>query len=300
MKKSISLLIGLFAALCLECQAAAAADLLDPNPQMGSVSSAIRNANNQIGLRATDTGFHYLETNDPAFNQSGPLDEERGWVPGLALNFSEMQDVGVKNLYVDVQLSWSQGHTKYIGGLIGPPPTPFGSIVSRSGAKVFDSDFRFGEGFDMGSSAMLTPYLGFGSHSWNRGVNAGEIYSHYYVGAGLMAQVSPFDATVLSAYGLVGTTLDSQIKVAGDPTIAGFSSLLRNSVLFKFGASVDYALTRQLHLSAGFDSVAFNYGASKPVQVAGYLGTTPVVFSANEPNSKSLDTTVNIGLGYGF
>ncbi len=296
MKKSISLLVVAFAAFCLESQAARAADWLGTNPQAPPqadfVSNTIRDANNQIGLRATDMDFHYLETADPAFGLAGPLDEERGWVPGLALNFSEMQDVGVKNLYFNVELSWSQGHTKYIGGFIGPPATPFGSIISRSGAKVFDSDFRFGEGFDMGSQAMLTPYLGIGSHSWNRGVNAGELYSHYYVGAGLMAQVSPFQATVLSAYGLVGTTLASHIKVAGDPTFPGFSSSLRNSVLFKFGASADYALTRQLHLTAGIDAVAFNYGASTPVPVPGGL--------ANEPSSRTFNTTLNVGVGYGF
>ncbi|MBV1706546.1 MAG: hypothetical protein KGQ37_04990 [Hyphomicrobiales bacterium] len=293
MRKQISRLAGIAAAFCLAAHAANAADLLDVNPQGGTVfgSSAIRHANNQIELRATDTDFNYLETGDPVFNLPGPLDEERGWVPGLSLNFSEMQDVGVRNLYIDAELSWSRGHTKYIGAPIGTTGA-FGSIISRSGAQVLDSNFRFGEGFDVGSNGMLTPYFGIGSHSWNRGVNAGELYSHYYVGAGLMAQVSPFNATVLSAYGLIGTTLASHIKVAGDQTFPGFSSSLRNSVLYKFGASADYALTQQLHLMAGVDATAFTYGASTPVQLVGAL--------ANEPNSRTFTTTVNLGLGYGF
>ncbi len=296
MYKRVALAVGLAAAFFGLVPLVAAADLAgqgyQPVQVTNPVGNSIINANNQVGLRATDTDFHYLETGDPVFNAPGPLDEERGWVPGVALTFSAMQDVGVKNLYVSAQLGWSQGHTKYIGApLIGGGG--FGSIVAKTGAIVVDSDFRIGEGFSVGHYAMLTPYLGFGTHYWDRQVNSGEKYGHNYIGAGLMAQVSPFNATVLTGYGLIGRTLGSHISIAAIPTItSGFGSSLGNSIMFKFGASADYALTQQLHLSAGVDTVSYTYGASKPVAVPGG--------AMNEPDSKTTNTTVNIGLGYGF
>ena len=303
MHKRLALVIGLSIAFFGHVPLVAADDLdgqgYQPAQELNSSVNAIVNANNQFGLRATDTDFHYLETNDPVFNAIGPLDEERGWVPGVTLGLSFMQDAGLKNLYASAQLSWSRGHTKYIGAsLLGGGR--FGSIVDATGATVVDSDFRIGEGFNVTDYAMLTPYLGFGSHYWDRRVNAGEKYDNDYIGAGLMAQVSPFTATVLTGYGLIGTTLGSHISVAPIPiivagvpsTMPGFDSRLGNSVMFKFGASADYALTPQLHISAGLDTVSYNYGASKPVAVPGG--------AINEPNSKTTNTTVNIGLGYGF
>lgn len=296
MRGHLALIVGITTAFFGHIVRSAAADADRPDYQPAETSlaggNAIVNANNQVGLRATDTDFHYLETGDPVFGLNGPLDEERGWVPGVTLGISEMQDVGVKNLYASAQLSFSQGHTKYIGAsLFGGGG--FGSIVAKTGTIVVDSDFRIGEGFNVSDNAMLTPFVGFGTHYWDRQINAGEKYAHDYIGAGLMAQISPLPATVLTGYGLIGTSLGSHISVAAiSTTIPGFDSRLANSVMFKFGASADYALTPQLHVSAGFDLVSYSYGASKPVAVPGG--------AINEPNSKTTNTTANIGLGYGF
>jgi opacity protein-like surface antigen len=136
---------------------------------------------------------------------------------------------------------------------------------------------------------MLTPYFGIGHHEWDRKVNEGEDYKNGYYGAGLLLQYSPFARAVLSLDGLIGRTFDSHIDVAGP---FGFSGDLGNSTLYRVGLSGDYGITRNLHVNAGVEWTGFDYGASANFPIPGGV--------AWEPDSRTRNTTVRVGVGYAF
>lgn len=244
----------------------------------------IMESNNQLGLQLMTLNVDYAETNDAGVL----LDTEKGPVHGNMLTLSLMR--GNANVYFQVQYSRNEGRTNYVGGLIGPPPTPYGSIVATSGAIFTNYGMRLGKGFELGRSStaasahMLTPYFELGRQEWYRGVNAGETYYHNTYGAGLLWQISSAGSRlVTSINGLIGQTSGSYIDVTGY-----FSGALGTSPLYKAGLNFDYALTKLLHGSLGIDYVSFAYG--KSAVYSGYL----------EPDSTSTYLLYKAGLGIAF
>jgi hypothetical protein len=199
-----------------------------------------------------------------------------------------MRNWFIDNLYLRAQFTWENGKTDYVGAYRGQA---FGSLVSTSGANVYDYDFRLGKGFSLHPNVMATPFFGIGYHQWDREINAGEDYSQGYAGGGLLVQWSFMSCFVLSVDGLVGRTFDSQIKVATVPDqIAGSTLTLGNSAIYKVGLSGDYAITRSLHVNAGVEWVNFKYGESAFVPTGTYV----------EPHSETSNLTVKVGVGYAF
>jgi opacity protein-like surface antigen len=252
-------------------------------PDVFSIPGTIVQSNNQIGVQFVATDFNYKEKLD-----GFPFDTEKGWVPGAGVSFSLMRNWFVDNLYVDARFAWENGKTEYLGAYQG---YPYGSLISGSGATVYDYDLRFGKGFAPQPDVMATPYFGVGYHDWDRMVNAGENYSHAYAGGGLLVQWSCMSRFVLSVDGFVGATIDPQIKVATIPgEIVGSTLALGSAAIFKVGASGDYAITRRLHVSAGVEWVTFDYGESPLDPTGNYL----------EPYSHTSNVTVKAGVGYAF
>lgn len=244
----------------------------------------IKESNNQLGLQLMTLNVDYAETDDAGVL----LDTEKGPVHGNMLTLSLMR--GNANIYFQAQYSRNEGRTKYVGGLIGPPPTPYGSVVTTSGAIFTNYGIRLGKGFELGRSSisgsahMLTPYFELGRQEWYRGVNAGETYYHNTYGAGLLWQISSAGSRlVTSINGLIGQTSGSYIDVTGY-----FSGALGTSPLYKAGLNFDYALTKFLHGSLGIDYVSFAYG--KSAVYSGYL----------EPDSTSTYLLYKAGLGIAF
>ena len=247
----------------------------------------INDVNNQVAVYFLSTNFDYKE-----YSGGELLDKETDWVSGGAVSASLMRNWIVDNFYLYGQFSMNSGETKYTGQsfLNG---TGYGSVVDKSDADVWDLDLRVGKGFQLQQNFMVTPYLGLGWHEWDRGVNAGETYSHSYVGAGLLVQFSPIDRFVVSASGLIGKTYNSEIDIAGR---LGFKDDLGNSTIYKLGLEGDYALTRNLHLKAGVEYVDFDYGKS---------GVHEFIVNGNkigvlEPDSETSNLTVKAGVGYTF
>ena len=248
--------------------------------------SDIKASNNQFGIQATSTTLDYTETGNGQLGTStGTLDTETGRLSGYALSISAMQDLWLGNDYVAAEYGRTSGKTTYTGSLQGGV---FGSVVSTSTAGLTDYSLRYGKGFIANSKLMLTPYLEFGSHEWDRGVNLGETYNHNYYGIGVLGQFSPVRKLVLSANAMIGSTFKSNIDVVG-----AFSGALGNSSLYKAGIGADYAFTKDFHGSAGVDYVHFNYGISATYPIGGGL-------VAWEPDSKTTYTIARIGLGFAF
>jgi opacity protein-like surface antigen len=260
-------------------------------PALRCVPNYIVESNNQLRADYKAVNFDYKETGDGRFGTAtGVLDTENGWVSGFGVSLSVMPACThnwlLENLYFSVEYSHYKGHTDYVGSLIGGV---FGSVRQQDGATVNDYDIRLGKGFVISRDLMLTPYFGIGHHEWDRKVNEGEDYKNGYYGAGLLLQYSPFARAVLSLDGLIGRTFDSHIDVAGP---FGFSGDLGNSTLYRVGLSGDYGITRNLHVNAGVEWTGFDYGASANFPIPGGV--------AWEPDSRTRNTTVRVGVGYAF
>jgi opacity protein-like surface antigen len=268
--------------------------------------SDITAANNQISVDFATTNVDYVEFNppnapfrDPLLAVGAPLDTENGWVPGVSVTGTAMFNLGqLCNVYVQGRFSYFNGHTDYW--------QPLGRLPGVSGAKIWEEDFRLGKGFDLAPNVMLTPYLGAGLRRWDRdlcvagacvGNGFHEDYKHGYWGAGLMLQVSPISRLVLSASGLVGRTVGSEINGGpngGNPTIVPFHAALGNSTIYKVEGSADYAITQNIHANVGVEWTRFTYGLSAPFVVDRF--GNPAV----EPDSRTNTVTVRAGLGFAF
>ncbi len=265
----------------------------------GVSSSDITASNNQIGYQSISTNVNYTETGGKFGVAAGTLDTETGPVPGRAFYFSSMTNVLLGKDYFNATYDQSIGSTKYIGAnlnLPNGPAGPYGSVVSTSGATITNYSFRYGKGLDLRGAYMLTPYVEFGAHRWERAVNYGETYSNAYYGFGLLNQYVVSNHLVLSIDAMAGHTNGLAITVTSSPPgvplasqVTGFSAALGDSELYKVGVSLDYTLAQRIHVNAGLDYTAFNYGVTA-LQSGGLF----------EPDSQTDYTTLKFGLGWGF
>lgn len=256
-------------------------------------SSDIKASNNQMGYQFISTFVDYTEIGSGRLGTAtGTLDTETGPVNGRGYYFSSMSDVLFGNDYFKATFDQSSGFTNYVGGTLSPP-SPYGSVVSSSGAILTNYTARYGRGFETRGASMLTPYFEYGSHRWDRGVNFGEAYINGYYGLGLMHQRSLGNGLVFTVDAMYGKTNQSAIAVASGTGLTGFSGALGNSDLYKIGISLDYAWAQRLHLNAAVDYTAFAYGISAmyPSGVNSYIW---------EPDSRTNYTTARLGLGWGF
>jgi opacity protein-like surface antigen len=289
--KKLLLSSAVLAACIMGGGAANAADMavkaLPPAPICPAINDIVR-SNNQISLDVIDTHIDYLERD----TSGAALDSEKGWVPGARITGSLMRDVGsICNVYLMGQFSSIDGHTHYWAS--GGPVTS-----NTDGARVDDFDFRLGKGFNLGPTAMLTPYVGAGTRWWDRFLSGpsgyDEVYKHGYAGGGVLLQVNPISKLVLSADGLVGSTFSPSMTaslVPGGVVIPGLAGTynLGQKTIYMAGASADFAFTPLLHGNIGIDYTHFAYGMS-PTNPAGFF----------EPNSRTSTVTVSAGLGLAF
>lgn len=220
---------------------------------------------------------------------TGLLDQERGAVPGISLSASGIM-AKEENLYWQASYGYSSGQTQYTGSLQG---NPFGTYVGYSSAVLEDFGARMGTAFVFRRAFMLIPYLELGSHEWERGVNYGEVYTHYYYGPGLLVQNSPADRVVLSVNALYARTVGSHITVRSGPLMNGFSGSLGNSTLTRLGVAADYAFTPEVHGNAAIEYSHFSYGMSAVFPVGGNM-------VAWEPDSTTRYIALKAGVGVAF
>lgn len=253
--------------------------------------SDIKASNNLISLRAMSTYVDYTETGNGLLGtHTGILDTETGPVAGFAVSVSRMQDLWLGNDYLEFYFDYSSGYTKYTGSYQGGT---YGSVVTTSRAVLSNISARYGRGAILHEKFILTPYAELAQHEWYRGVNYGEIYSHYHFAIGLLAQYSPVRRLVLTANAMLGNTFGSYISVVSGPASNGFAGNLGNSPLYKAGLAADYAFTKNLHGNIGIEHIRFNYGISGIYPVGGG-------YVAWEPDSETKYTIVKLGLGFAF
>jgi hypothetical protein len=266
-----------------------AACLLALAPGVYAGSQDIFAANNLVLMQFTSTRVDYREYGNGFMGtQTGLIDREAGPVPGIALSASGMSRGS--GFYWQASYAYSSGHTNYTGALMGGA---YGSYVGVSSAVLEDYGARLGKGFPFRDAFVLTPYVEVGRHEWERGINYGEVYSHYYYGPGLMGQYSAASRVVLSANVLYGRTTGSHINVISGPLLNGFSAALGDSALWRVGVGADYAFDAQVHGKISVDVIRFRYGMSAPYPV----GANMVAW---EPDSQTRYVVVKIGVGVAF
>lgn len=247
-------------------------------------------ANDLFLVQASSTRVDYSEYGNGYLGTAiGLLDQEAGPVPGLSLAASGIK-VKDGNLYWQAHYGYSSGYTRYTGSLQGGT---FGSYVGASSAVLMDYGGRLGQAFVVGDAFMLIPYFELGGHEWDRGVNYGEIYTHYYYGPGLLVEHSPADRVVLSVNALYGRTVGSNIVVNSGPLMNGFSGALGNSTLTSLGVAADYAFNAEVHGNVAIEYTRFRYGMSAVFPVGGN-------FVAWEPDSTTRYVVFKAGLGVAF
>lgn len=265
-------------------------------------TSDIEASNNQIMFQVVSTYVDYTETGNGILNtRTGILDTETGWVSGIGISVSSMQDTQLrltpcfpcffKKEYFRFAYDYYKGETKYTGSLLSGGS--YGSVVTTSSALINDLNLRSGSAYSFGDRMMLTPYLELGHHLWDRGVNYGETYTHKYYGLGALGQYTPVSKLVISANALIGRTFGSHITVNSGPVFKGFSGALGNSSLYKAGLSADYGFSERLHGNINIDYTSFSYGISSLFDIGGG-------YVAWEPDSTTKYKTVRVGLGYAY
>jgi len=248
-------------------------------------------SNNQIGFQTMSTYIDYTETgNGRLGTATGTLDTETGAISGFALSVSAMDNLWMSNDYIEAEYDYSSGNTIYTGSYQGGV---FGSVVGTSGAIVTNLNVRYGKGLTFHRPFMLTPYVEFGQRYWDRGVNYGEIYTHEYIGIGVLGQFSPVYRLVLSVNAMIGRTFGSYITVISGPGLVGFSGALGNSSIYRAGFTADYAITQRFHGNVTLDYMSFSYGISDIYP----HGSGKVAW---EPDSQTNCIALRLGVGYGF
>jgi hypothetical protein len=197
-----------------------------------------------------------------------------------------MKDFLFGNDYIAASYSQNTGNTKYIGAFQGGN---YGDVRSNHAAKLKDYSLRYGKGVELTDRAMLTPFVEFGSHRWDRTLNVyQEAYTNNYYAGGLLGQISPAKNWVLSASGMYGKTTNSNISVTGAIAQLFPGASLGNSDIYKLGLGIDYAFTRHFHGNFNWTYSSFSYGKSA------------VVNGFYEPDSTSKYTTFGVGASYNF
>jgi hypothetical protein len=258
------------------------------SPFICAATSDIRLSNNQISVQSISTYVDYTET-----NTSGVvLDTEDGRVPGFSVALSSMRNNWLKSEYFYADFDYARGRTRYIGAYTNSN-AGYGSVVSTSGAILANYSFRFGKGLTLNSSTMFTPYVEYGHHLWDRGVNNGELYSHDYLGVGGLLQYSANQSVVWSLSGLYGNTHNSYIDVAASGGYNGFAGPLGNSPLSRIGLAADFRVDDNIYAKLSLEQTRFSYGISARYNIGGgYVGW--------EPDSTTRNTTLKIGFGHTF
>ncbi len=218
------------------------------------------------------------------FNYKEPLplpyipDSERGWLPTFAFGASTRAPMDVY-LAVDGAVVW--GDTIYRGAYLDSPSTPLKAKTSNT---IWVGNARVGKGFAV-MDAMLTPYAELGFRHWDRdfGTSGVESYQSWNVLGGLMVQYAPTSNMIFTAYGSAGTVFLPTLHYAPYTYETGAAGM------YKVGAKIGYIVMPQFEIFTTVDFDFFRYLESQPVSDGTY-----------EPNSRTSETTIRVGVAYHY
>ncbi|AQH05864.1 hypothetical protein A9R05_43460 (plasmid) [Burkholderia sp. KK1] len=271
---------------------AAFAFLLALSPvAMAQSSDPITAANNHVGVQLGVSTLSYHEDARPDQNVGSVLDSESGALPAVSLNASFQGPVfGINNIYVESGVTVIAGSATYKGyQLVANSQTGLGEALRYSHNMLeLDYHLKVGKGFRLIPSLQVTPYVEYALRYWDR--ESSERYVDNDIGLGVLTQyaVTPklvlgLDASLtrpISAY--TNTTNFTEVqKPYWGPTVA---------------LTVDYALTKRLHIVGEYQYSHSHFGQSS--NVSGVFEGLPGEWY--EPTEASTQNRVMVGLNYAF
>lgn len=256
----------------------------------GVPDRAIRKVDNSVSLSFLYSHVGYGERlNGP----SQPyLDTDSGFTGGGRIALTGLKDDLLPNLYLRVSFSQVSGGLHYNGGIQNANGTT-SPLQMTEHSKMTDWAVRLGQGFVIARPVLLTPYITFGTHTWDRGepASAGapydytEQYSNKYFGGGMLFQVAATRRTVISVNLAYAETVRPQIDVPSQQLHEG----LGTSPWKRAGLSIDYRPTANESLFAGARFTTFSYGQGPLVPISSTQ-------AALEPYSKTDVVDYMLGL----
>lgn len=238
--------------------------------EAAAAGSPLLDVNNSFGVSYARSHLYYIEPGN--INGGNYLDYEKGDLNGIRVALSLMRHFDVDNVYFHADWTWTEAKVNYTGYYLGGPP--YVQARGQSRATTNEYAFKFGKGFALGRSWMLTPYLSYGKRYWVRELGLGtkgdyvESYSAPYYAAGSLFQFAPLNGLVLTGDASIGRTDNPWINV----NLAGVGlnhAGLGAAMIKKAGLEADWRVTGMLHAFAGADYTLFNFGASA-VQPTGF------------------------------
>lgn len=262
---------------------------LSMGSQFAVAGDAIRAANNQITLSSGIQKMDYRELDQTGLTGTDTLDTEKGNQSGVALSISVQGDALIPDGFLQVEGAYFKGKTNYDGYLqSGSTLTPY---KTTSDLETTDVAVKLGKGFTFGNRRefQATPYATVGSYRWIRDSSSDpygykETYKHAYAGGGLMFQVELNQRTVVKADYMISRMINPKM----DSDLNGATYNLGKSNIQQFTVGLDYAVNRQLHVSAEYRNMQFKYGES------------PTVSGYYEPASETRRDLFFIGAGMAF
>lgn len=275
--------------------------------QTQTPEEAILSVNNSVGLfLVPDQNVNYVEPNGSLTNcvNGGSCanysDEESGGLFGDGFSLSYMSQK--MKLYAHLSYQFASGHLNYNGATQGGTP-----VQATSGARIGDWNFKFGKGFSLTEDdrLLLTPYLEFGTHFWQRDLGLGtagqfgEDYQNDYLDAGAMLQYVP-PIHILHKHDLVfsgdagiGETMSPNITVPSANPPMPSNAALGQEPFIRLGLEADWHALSAMWVFVGYHYTYFSYFPSQ-------IYNNPVNGAVEEPASFTNYNTYTVGVKIPF
>lgn len=242
--------------------------------------------NNSFYTGFTLMHFNYKE-NAREINPVYPVDvSHKGISYGVGIN---IRNVFLKRLYADLMGEFTTGKITYDGCRLYPPY----SLIKRKQTNNFsNADLKLGFILFDSKYFQVIPYGGFGFRYWSIDTASSYEYYNFKAIAGGKINYMLVKDLVLSPYFNFGTTFGGHAKTkayAANGTFLGNADfVLGNKPIYDFGLEINYRLESELFVTGMINYTAFKYGKSN------------VQYEFIEPNSRTNEIRLRIGIRYGF
>jgi hypothetical protein len=265
-----------------------------PSPQAASSPKPVASGGEKstsISLSGSFFGFYYTEYIPP------PTDGEAGVLGGVNL---EVRTTVAKAVVLYGSADVDFGQTKYSGALQNGTP-----LTSPTNDFIMNGELGVGYAFPVATSTRLIPYLGFGTHFWNRSLTGLGAYTENYlffyfpVGLRLESKTSDrfefaLDASLHVNVGGVVYVLLSQLS----PPEQNATGSLGSAVGVKVQAPLIFHLASEFKLRV---APFFEYfGIGQGAYFNTYQANGQFVDQSYEPASSTFLYGANVGVSYSF
>ncbi len=242
--------------------------------QSQTPDEALLSVNNSLGVYLIPVqNVNYVEPNGSVNNCANGKscanysDEESGGLFGDGFSLDYMSPK--MKLYGHLSYQFASGHLNYNGATQGGTP-----LQDTSGARIGDWDLKFGKGFALSEDqrVLLTPYIEFGNHFWQRDLDLGggsnqfgEDYQNDYLDGGAMIQYVPpihllhKNDIVLEGNAGIGETIGPNITVPiANPPMPS-NAPLGQEPFINLGLEADWHAMTALWVFLGYQYTYFSY-----------------------------------------